>query len=240
MLISRIRAGGAAMAAVFLLVLSTSEPTAAQDGAVSDDLVVLDLVVEDWVETQTATAIVSVDLAVTGGAFAEARADAETTLRSAVPSVSWRFTRFNRLPDDAGYERWRVVAQSRMPSGALGALPGQMKEASGPGRTFRVVSIDHTPTLAENQAATAKLRQRIYGLAAAEIDALNAAFDGRTFRLGRIDFVPVAQPIEARPRTLDVARTTGFTSSAIEGNLDVARKMMLTARVTLAAEPDIE
>ena len=230
----------AVLVTALVYMLGVSGAATAETPSEMDDKVVLDLVVEDWVETQTATAIVSVDLAVTGGAFAEARAEAEATLRKAVSSVTWRFTRFNRLPDDAGYERWRVVAQSRLPSASLGALPGQMKRASGPGRTFKVVSIDHTPTLEENQAAAAKLRQRIYALAASEIEALNGSFTGRTFRLGRIDFVPAAVPIEARPRTMDVARTAPFVAAAIEGNLDVARKMVLTARVTLAAEPDID
>ena len=229
----------AVLVTALVYMLGVSGAATAETPSEMDDKVVLDLVVEDWVETQTATAIVSVDLAVTGGAFAEARAEAEATLRKAVSSVTWRFTRFNRLPDDAGYERWRVVAQSRLPSASLGALPGQMKRASGPahiqGRLHRPHADAGREPSCGGETPSADLRAGGFRDRGPERFVHGADLPPGPYRF-RARRGPDRGAAPHHGRGAD----STFVAAAIEGNLDVARKMVLTARVTLAAEPDID
>lgn len=209
----------------------------AEDGVYSDDRIVLELTVEDWVETETATAVIAVDVAVESGTFGQARAEIERILGTISSTAPWRLTQFQRLNDDAGFERWRILAEARLPGAELAGLDQAAKNASKPGATFRIARIDYTPTLEEREALEAELRARIYRKVGAEIAAAEAAFPGRGFRLESIHF-PGTMPVDIgpHPKMMAAARVESIQSDG-GGGTAVAEKLVLRARVTLAARP---
>lgn len=200
----------------------------------ADDEVVLMLEVEDWVETTSATVRVVADLAVEAGAFGAARADLVATLGGFGIDTIWRIVQFGKRADDAGYERWSVTAEARVPEAALSDLTAKAKQATKPGRALRVADIDYSPMLAEREAVIDGLRARVYARVGKEIGALNAAFADRSFRIRLIDFTQSFRPMamaakaEARLMRADAAPVGG-------GGLAGAEKASLAARVHLAA-----
>ena len=202
------------------------------------DEIVLELSAEDWVETETAKVVVAVDLAITAGNFGAARAEVERDLKNISAKAKWRLTRFNKLRDEAGYERWRVLAEARVPGSVLSSLGPTISGASRPGRGFRIQRIDYTPTLGEREAALASLRARLYAEASREIATINKAFPGRGFRVGIIDFT--SQAMIGRPM-MDSNRGARMMATQANGaaplpSTAVAEKLIVDARVILAAK----
>ena len=227
---------------IALVVVGVPGAVRADDGSTeivrngsADDEVFLELIEEAWVDTDTASVKLAADLAVEAGQFGAARADLEGLLAGFVEQVDWRIVDFNKLRDDAGFERWRVVAEARVPAAVVAALPDQAKQASAPGRALSVAAVDYTPTLAERERANRDLRARIYARVAAEIQALNAAFPDRVFRMRAIQLAPMAVP---RPRgammRADVAQTAGAPQAPV--GVSAAEKAIVAARVQIAAE----
>lgn len=213
----------------------TSPAVAANHAAPIDDQVILELTVEDWVETETATVVIAADLAITAGGFGTAREALEAELKGLSGAAPWRLTRFDKLRDEAGYERWRVLAEARLPGSALSALGGKVTKASKPGRGFRINHIDYAPNLGEREAALAKLRARLYGLAGQEIAALNKAFPRRGFRLGAIEFVPRMVPGRMMMDSAQMVRAKAAAPEAAPSAAAVARKLVVNARVTVSS-----
>ena len=227
-----------AITAAVLAPLIVPPPALAETGrAPVDDEVILELTVQDWVETATATVVIAADLAITAGSFGAARVALEAELKGISEAAPWRLTRFNKLRDEAGYERWRVLAEARLPGAALSSLGGKVAKASWPGRGFRIDHIDYAPNLEERETALAKLRARLYGLASREIAALNKAFPSRSFRLGAIEFVP--RMSGGRVMMMDAPRMARAKSSRAEASpaAAVAQKLVVNARVTVSAKP---
>ena len=214
---------------------SVTSDTVVQREGVADDEVVLALEVEDWVETKTATVHVAADLAVESGRFGAARQELVSTLQGFGAGAEWRIVDFGKLGDDAGFERWRLVAEARVSEATLADLAGKTKDATKPGRALSVASIDYSPTVAEREAVVDRLRARVYGRVAREIVALNSAFGNRTFRIRMIDFTTGFRP---EPRMMTMARADAAYKeggSAPAGGLVGAEKARLSARVVLAA-----
>jgi len=203
----------------------------------ADDVVRLEIVEEEWVETTTATVQLAADLAVEAGTFGTARASLEEKLAGFVPDVDWRIVDFRKLRDDAGFERWRVIAEARVPEAALADLPNKAKDASVPGSALSVSSVDYTPTLAEREATVAELRARIYARAAAELAVLNKVFPDRNFRIHGLQMAPDFRP-QPRPAMLMRAESTQAADAAMSkgGGLAGAEKATVAATVELAAE----
>src|SRR3546814_9330135 len=77
------------------------------------------------------------------------------------------------------------------------------KEATRPGRSLTVASIEYRPTLAEREAVVDRLRAEVYARVAREVAALNEVFADRRFRVRMIDFTNTFQP---EPRVMAMAR----------------------------------
>lgn len=213
------------------------EPAQVERQGPADDEVVLELTVEDWVETRTATVRIAADLAVESGRFGAARQDLVETLQGFGTGAEWRIVDFGKLGDDAGFERWRLVAEARVPEAALSELAGKARQATRPGRALGVESIDYTPTLAEREAVLDRLRAQLYARVAKEIEALHKAFPDRRFRVRSLLMGTLHRPV---PQMMTMARGEAMSAGAAKmadagGGLAGADKAELTARVTLAA-----
>jgi hypothetical protein len=217
------------------LTLATTPPAWAQVPPPVMDQVVLDLTAEDWVGTETARVTVSADAAASGADAGTQRSDLLTAINGLTPGTQWRIVSFDRSTDQAGLERWRALAEARLPETALGGLSDKARQASRPGLQLRIGSIEFTPTLAETEAVRARLRAEIYGKAASELDALERSFPGRKFRIGNIDFADQPPMAYARKTREDMQPMAMAAAPAQDGPVNVSEKLVVRARVVLSA-----
>ncbi|UUX48055.1 hypothetical protein NUH88_11555 [Nisaea acidiphila] len=221
-----------ALAVLMLL----AAPQVVHADTVRDDIVTLDLSLEKWVETDSATVTVAADLAVKAGGFGAARQAVKDDLAKISGKAAWRLTGYNRLRDEAGFERWRIVAEARLPSTELGGLGGTVKGLGEAGRSYAVLGIDFTPTLAEREAAMADLRAEIYRSAAEELERLKAVYPDRGYRVATINFQTSGVP---RPMPAQMMRVESAPKLAADGAMagdSVAQRAELRASVRFAAE----
>jgi hypothetical protein len=217
-----------------LLTLATTPPAWAQVPPPVMDQVVLDLTAEDWVGTETARVTVSADAAASGADAGTQRSDLLTAINGLTPGTQWRIVSFDRSTDQAGLERWRALAEARLPETALGGLSDKARQASRPGLQLRIGSIEFAPTLTETEAVRARLRAEIYGKAASELDALERSFPGRKFRIGNIDFAEQPPMAYAR-KTREDMQPMAMAAPAQDGPVNVSEKLVVRARVVLSA-----
>ncbi|UEM22135.1 hypothetical protein JL100_005120 [Skermanella mucosa] len=205
------------------------------------DQVVLDLTAEDWVGTDTARVEIVADAAAAGAAGSGSGGQRDDLLKAVsglVPDAEWRITRFDRSTDQAGLERRRAVVEARLPESALGGLADKARQASRPGLQLRIGAIEFTPTLAETEAVRARLRAEIYGKAAAELEALERSFPGRSFRMGNIDFAEAPVPYARKTREAGpaMAMAAPMADGVPEDSpMNVSEKLVIRARVVLSA-----
>jgi hypothetical protein len=198
------------------------------------DQVVLNLAVEDWVPTQTARVVLNADAAIQGADAGKTRDELLAAAKKTAPG-DWRIVRFDRSTDPAGLERWSAALETRLAESALGGLADRAKQSSRPGLQISVAQIDFTPTLAESEAARAKLREALYKRASEELQRLNAVANDRKFRLARIDFGTVQmQPHPMQARNM-AAAAPGADFKAAGGEMELSQKATMHANVTFSA-----
>jgi hypothetical protein len=219
----------------FCLILALASPASAQVPPPVMDQVVLDLMAEDWVGTETARVTISADAAASGADAGTQRSDLLKAIDGLTPDADWKIVSFDRSTDQAGLERWRAVAEARLAETALGGLADKARQASRPGLQLRVGSIEFTPTLGETEAVRARLRAEIYGKAASELDALERSFPGRKFRMGNIDFAEQPPMGYARKTREDMQPMAMAAPPAQDGPVNVSEKLVVRARVVLSA-----
>jgi hypothetical protein len=222
-----------ALACLSLLAL----PAAAQTYAPNpiQDQVVLNLAVEDWVPTQTARVVLNAEAAIQGADAGKTR-DELLAAAKKTASADWRIVRFDRSTDQAGLERWSASLETRLAESALGGLADRAKQSSRPGLQLTVAQIDFTPTLAESEAARAKLREQLYKRATEELQRLNAVASDRKFRIARIDFGTVQvqpRPMLAMARNAQPAAPEFKAADGAE--MELSQKATMHANVTFAA-----
>jgi hypothetical protein len=202
------------------------------------DAIVLSLSAEDFVRTETAEVVVTAEAAATGvdagAGTGKARADLLAAVRGLAPEGDWQLVRFTPSTDSAGLERWYAEAQARLPETALGSLGERARSSSRPGLQLRVDRIEFAPTLAEVEAAKARLRAEIYRRAGEELATVNKAYEGRAFRIGSVRFEEPGQP---RPMPQMMRAAPADAAAAKVESLPVGDKLRLSAQVTLRAVP---
>lgn len=205
------------------------------------DQIHLTLSVEDWVETETAKVTARVDAAMRGAEAGAARTEALNALNKSAKDAVWRITDFSRSQDASGLERFSITAEARLPEAQLGGLAERADDASRPGLKARILTVDFTPTRAEREAKLAELRKALYAKIKAEVEAANAVYDDRAYRVRLINLanggqpLPVPQPRMARMDMAEAAPQAAF----VGGGASVSQKLVLAASVVLAAEiPD--
>ena len=222
-----------------LLVAPLAGMAHADDVRPIQDDVVLTLEVEDWVQTESATVHVAVDAAFDGADSDTVRARVLEMLDKIATAATWRITNFQQSRDQAGLERWQVVAEGRLSQAQLGGLYDKARDASAPGLQAAIRYVDFTPTLAERQATIAKLRAEIYRQVSEELNNLKQIYPGRPFRVHRIDFVGTGIETDAmfdqRPRP--TMRAESKSAMAPGDAVAVSAKAKLSATIILSSTP---
>lgn len=229
----------APLAALILAVTAAAVPASAQPMR-DDDLVLLTLSSETWVETDTPRVTISLNAAQAAADGTSVRAEMMRRLENlAEAATPWRITAFDESRDSAGLTRWSARAEARLPAAALDGLADRVEASGEAGLRLVLQSIDFTPTLAELEAARADLRAELYADVAAEIAALQAVFPDRPFRMGRIDFAGQAGPVPAPMMAMEARNISMSADVAAGGAGAVSQKLTLTAVVQIgAAVPD--
>jgi predicted secreted protein len=214
-------------------------PAAAQERAAGfpplQDQVVLQLSVEDWVQTQTARVTLEVNAAIQGGDAGKVR-DEMVAASKKVAAGDWRIIHFDRSADASGLERWTASLEARLAEKDLGGIADRAKQGSRPGLQVTVGNVDFTPTLAETETARSRLRETLYKRVTEELGRLNAVAGDRKFRIARIDLnagQPRAYAVTASAAKMERAAPAPMMDGG--GDLEVSQKVVLRAAVTLSA-----
>jgi hypothetical protein len=211
-----------------------SAPVVVGRAPVSDN-VTLNLSVEEWVKTETARVTLVVDAASNGAENSGTlRADILKAVAGVADKAEWRITRMDQQSDSAGLERWQAELEARLPESQLAALADRTKKASRPGLQVRVGEVAFEPTLAETEAARAKLREQIYAKVNDEVKRLKAAFPGRDYRVGQINFAERTDVMVtgSRAKREMMVAAAPMAADVMAGVQD---KMVVTANITLSS-----
>ncbi len=185
---------------------------------------------EQWVISDTARVIVSVNANLTDAALDRFQDKMNQNLATLAKNVAWHVTQFNRSQDSSGLEQVSAQAEARIPNAALAGLRAKADKLSQPGTKYQIVDIQYGPSDEDIQKAKESLRQKIYVAIDDEIRRLNKLYRQQFF-VNNIDFnlTPIASPM---PALMRVAAADNMPS----GNVPVNQKLVLQADVVLAAK----
>ena len=195
----------------------------------------LQLSAEQWVTTQTAKVSVTVNAAVTGKGIDNIQNTILGKLKQLSNKTEWHIVSFNRYKDKSGLENVSIQSQARLPQSDLGALRTKAKSLSRPGETFKVSSIQFTPSEQEVRDANTALRNNIYMQAKKELDSVNKHYPDQKFYIHDVVFSssPAVRPMANKA----VMRSAMVSMEVSAAPLNVGNKMTLYAQLTLAAMP---
>ena len=215
----------------------TAAPAIAEDTPPPiEDHAVMMLSAESWVTAAKPKVIVHVDAALQSEQSGSLRRDLKEKLGKVLPGAEWRFTNFSQSRGKAGLEHWRVTAEARVDDSKLGGLQSKVEKASRPGFKLTVGNINYQPTVAEREAAIAKLRAQIYKMARTEAKNLSDELDV-SYRVSLVDFTGKAHLARPRPkasyaRGADAMMAMESMPAAPTG-IDVSEQIRLKAVITL-------
>ncbi len=218
----------------FVVCAGLAGPARAAEAVRLPEEIRLMLTAEDWVITETAEVAVTAQLTLVDQDPAAVRRDVTAALKR-IDNAPWRIVRFERGSDAAGATRWTIRAEGRLPQARLDGLAARVRKESGPGKAFRVASIDTTPSLAEREAVLRSLRGQIYAMARNEVEVAKVLWPGRTVTIARVEFMP-GPGVTPRPVPY-MARAEAVGSSAAPAAATTQEKLILSAWVTLTPPP---
>jgi hypothetical protein len=232
------------MTARMFLLLALLVPVAAMaDEPKPDDIISVNLSTEGWVQASAARVMVAVNAAVVGEKAGSTRDAMIKAVQLFSPKADWRLTSFNRSQDPTGLEQWYAVFEARLPESDLGGIHEKAKAASKAGMQLSIQSIDFTPTLTEVEAVRGTMRKTLMAMATKEMEAVNAAYPTRQFRIAQISFGG-AQPV-MQPQMMMLKRGMAMASDAAPeammasvnggGAIETSQKIDMNAMVTFAA-----
>ena len=193
---------------------------------------------EQWVVSDSARVIVSVNANLTDDALDYFQDKMDQSLNSLAKNVSWHVTQFNRNQDNSGLEQVSAQAEARIHNSALAGLRARADKLSSPGVKYSIVDIQYGPSDEDIQKAKDNLRQNVYAAIAEEMRGLNKMYK-QDFFVNSIDFdldssvVPPPSPMFMRGAQPMMANAnTSFKND----NVPVNQKLVLQADVVLAAK----
>ena len=196
------------------------------------------VVAEQWVETETAKVIVSVDANVGQEALDKLQSDVVSNLNKLSKS-SWRMTQYRRNQDQSGLEKVHIELEARLPEAQLATLRSRAKSLSKPGIKYRVMNISYSPSVADTEAARETLRENLYKEIGAEIKELKSIYADQAYYVHSIQFVsdgmPIPMPASDRAEKYGAMAVSMRASGARSQPNAVSRKLTMAAVVELAS-----
>jgi len=227
----------AALAGFLLHASLAVAPAVADSGSrwVLQDTISIELRTEGWVETQTARVMALLDISLKPEEAGTARIEVRKALDELAPKADWHITAFHRNEGASGLEQWQVQAEARMPEDELAGLRETARKLSRPGRQARILGIDFSPALAEQETTLARLREDIYRQAQAELARVRALWPDRDYRIHIVDLVPGGMTPQPGPKMMRAeTMMASDAGGGGGGGFAVSRKLTVYAVVSLA------
>ncbi len=150
--------------------------------------IILQLQAQQWVQTKTAKVIVAINATLNKTQLAQAHQHIMQKLQQIDNKAQWHITNYQRSQGQSGLEQVNVTAQARIAEATLPGLRGKAKQASKPGFTLKIQSIEFTPSMADIAKVRKALRMKLYQQAKAEIAELNKIYPQQDFQIHLINF----------------------------------------------------
>lgn len=190
--------------------------------------------VEGWVATDSVDVNVAINAALNNANVADKKESILNKLKGVAKDAVWHLASFKQSQDSSGLTRLTILANARLPQSATTNLTGQLKKISQSGEQYSVAGMAFTPSNQEINAEKTKLRDQLYQKIVSEIKTLNKTYHQRYFPM-EVTFND--NSVRPMPVMLYKAVTNNGVSRASALTPSVASRLMLTANVTLAAEP---
>jgi hypothetical protein len=213
------------------LLFAAAASSVAHDAEARGPELVFPVTVEGWANTSTARVTAIADITLTTEVAAQVRAEALAAFAKIGPGAKWRITKFSRRADRSGARRWVINAETRLAQSKIDGLRDAAKNASEPGKAYRIGGISATPSRAEREAALTVLRREVYAIAREELSAARILWPDSGAAIKRIDFTaPRVSTTQASARVMRSNRLAGGSAESVA----VEQKLTLTATIVLA------
>ena len=211
----------------------------AQTTSASLNRIVYQVQVRQWVSSQDAKAIVSVNWVSNRQNVTQLCQGVMQNLQRIVPGV-WHITQFSRIQMNAGVQKVVVQAEIRAPIKKLDAIYQRARKVSRPGQTYRVQSLDFNVNLEDIMQVKSALRQKVYKKVAAELKRLSHWYPKQHYFVHQITFTN--HPIFSGTRLMQMTGNTGNRLAAVPASnplasgLSNSQQVDMTAIVVLSAK----
>ncbi len=231
--------------AVFLMTAPVAQIAMAESSETERDQIVINIKKEDWVTTNTANVGVNFDIVQQKETALELKLQVMESLDKLSKETVWHITSSRENKDRTGLNRWHVTAEARIPEQSVAGLHDRAETASRPGFSLRIGHVDFSPSLDEIEKLRSELRAKIYKEASEEVKRLNAAIQGRQYRVFVVDFGSNGRYPRPMPMRTMAAQSKEMVmssdASSGQGNggaeLAVSRKQVMSAAVILTSDP---
>ncbi len=162
-----------------------------------------------------------------------------------VVKTDWTFTRIERQPDAAGYERVTLRAGARVPASENWNLPERARTASRDGIAVNPPEVSYALSTARVDGAVEALRLDLLARATEQAEKMSAA-SGRRWRVGDVEFGTAGIVHENLRRTGKGAYSDDDASLELLALIDTptgvtgGERISLVANVTLKAFTDFQ
>lgn len=189
---------------------------------------------KQWVKSDTAKIIVTVNANLKQDSLANFYQQLPAQLAKLDKQQQWHITHIQSNKDQAGMEQITVTAQTRMSIAQLPKLRGFAKTLSHAGQTYRISSIQFTPSKQQIAHVQAQLRAKIYQQVQQELNQVNKMFPKEQYFLHKLKFSAIDKP--ARPITPVMYNGAVLAKKASGHELRIAasKPVELKAEVVLA------
>lgn len=225
----------------FAILLLATPALAEAPWQAPEDTITVQLSAEDYVTATTGKVTLNVSAALKDSDAANTRKEILSGAQK-IAKTEWRMVNFNRSTDQSGLERWDATLEARLPEAQLTGVSNAAKSASRPGLQFNVGNVDLSPTLDEMEAGRAKLRETLMTKANQELARVNKNANGRTYRVGDIQYGMMGMPMPmvarakfGRPEMMAMDAVASAPASGGSDSFSVDQKLEMTATVTYAA-----
>lgn len=194
------------------------------------DKVIFQVAAEQWVQSKEARVVISVNATLKDNNLAKMRAGLLNKINQ-IAKADWYITRFDRRQDRSGLENVIINAEARIASAKLTGLRAQAKRLSRSGESYRISSIDFSPSLVATEQVREQVRNTLYQKVNAEVKRLNLIYPKQQYTVYRINFLPRSYTRNARTNK----SMAMFKAAASSDALSVSQKVRLSAIVSIAA-----
>lgn len=192
----------------------------------------LQLSEEAWVKTDMAKVVVALDASLDQSQLANIHQQILQNLAKIADKVDWHITQFNRSKDQSNLERLQVLAEARLDESHLAKIGRQVEAVSKPGATYRIVSIEYNPSLADIERSRSMLRDKLYEQINLELARLNKVYPNTHYFVHEINFRENIAPPFAKNQLMVIGAQAA--SSNFDQAMQVSNQLQLTAEVILA------